>query len=54
MDGPTEMLLSWFDEDELDVCPVCGQKHLLPPWGSPEKRICATCVFERGDFANLS
>ena len=38
-----EMLLFWFEDDELDVCPRCGNKHLLPPWGSPSGRVCVSC-----------
>jgi hypothetical protein len=39
-----KMLLAWFKEDELRVCPNCGQKHLLPGWGSPNgDAVCVTC-----------
>jgi hypothetical protein len=42
--GPNEMLLSWFQDDELRDCPKCGRKHLLPPWGSPTPvEVCVTC-----------
>jgi hypothetical protein len=37
------MLLSWFGEDELSVCPDCGNRHVLPPWGSARGEFCATC-----------
>jgi hypothetical protein len=41
----TKLLLLWFEQDELDDCPDCGQKHLLPDWGSPHGRSCASCGF---------
>jgi hypothetical protein len=27
----------WFDEDELETCPACGKKKLVPlqTWGQP-------------------
>lgn len=37
------MLLSWFEENELSVCPECRQRHVLPPWGSAAEQFCATC-----------
>jgi hypothetical protein len=42
--GAKEILLSLF-VDELEVCPRCGERHLLPPWGSPSPRgrICVSC-----------
>ena len=43
----TKLLLLWFEQDELDDCPDCGQKHLLPDWGSPHGRSCASCGFIR-------
>jgi hypothetical protein len=43
-DGAKEILLLLFG-DELEVCPRCGERHLLPPWGSrsPGDRICVSC-----------
>jgi hypothetical protein len=43
VDGTKEMLLSWFRDDELEVCPRCHQKHVLPLWGSATSRVCVTC-----------
>jgi hypothetical protein len=45
MEGTTEMLLSWFREDELSDCAQCGNKHLLPVfWAKePGSPVCATC-----------
>jgi hypothetical protein len=43
VEGTEEMLLSWFGDDELEVCPRCCQKHVLPPWGSATGRVCVTC-----------
>ena len=43
LEGTKEMLLSWFRDDELEVCPRCHQEHVLPSWGSTNGRICITC-----------
>ena len=43
VEGTKEMLLSWFRDDELEVCPRCHQRHVLPLWGSPTGRICVSC-----------
>ena len=43
VEGTKDMLLSWFRDDELEVCPRCHQKEVLPPWGSATDRICVTC-----------
>ena len=42
--GAKEILLSLFS-DELEVCPRCSERHLLPPRGSPPppSRICLSC-----------
>ena len=37
------MLLSWFERDELGVCPACKQQHVLPTWGTAVGRYCASC-----------
>jgi hypothetical protein len=42
VEGTKEMLLSWFGDDELEVCPRCHQKQVLPVWGSATGRICVT------------
>ena len=41
----TKLLLLWFADEELEDCPACGQKHLLPDWGSAHGRSCASCGF---------
>ena len=38
-----DMILHWFREDELSECPNCGNRHVLPGWGSPNGRMCVTC-----------
>lgn len=43
VESTKEMLLLWFADDELEVCPRCHQKEVLPPWGSATGRICVTC-----------
>lgn len=43
VEGTKEMLLSMFSDEELEVCPRCQQKHVLPPWGSPSGRVCVSC-----------
>jgi hypothetical protein len=45
VEGTKTMLLSWFGDGELEVCPQCGERHLLPPWGSASAndRVCVTC-----------
>lgn len=40
---PKDLLLYWFDDDELEECTRCGNRHLLPDWGSAYGRMCATC-----------
>jgi Zn ribbon nucleic-acid-binding protein len=39
------MLLSWFGDGELEVCPQCLESHLLPLWGSAtaSDRVCVSC-----------
>jgi hypothetical protein len=34
---------SWFDEDELERCPDCGNRRLIP--GEPQQplRVCLDC-----------
>jgi hypothetical protein len=43
-DGAKEILLLLFG-DELEVCPRCGERHLLPLWGSPSPGdcVCVSC-----------
>jgi hypothetical protein len=43
LDGTKAMLLSWFGEDELEVCPRCHRNEVLPSWGSATGRVCLTC-----------
>jgi len=43
VEGSKEMLLSWFRDDELEVCPRCQRKQILPPWGSATARVCVSC-----------
>ena len=38
-----QMLLSWFEKDELTVCPQCSRRHVLPTWGTAIGRYCASC-----------
>jgi hypothetical protein len=46
MEATTQMLLSWFADDELTECPLCGYNHLLPVWGEKgDARMCASCGF---------
>lgn len=40
---PKDLLLYWFDDDELEECKRCGNRHLLPDWGSAYGRMCTTC-----------
>jgi DNA-directed RNA polymerase subunit RPC12/RpoP len=34
---------SWFDKDELETCPNCGERRLVP--GEPQQglRVCLDC-----------
>jgi ribosomal protein S27AE len=34
-------VLSWFEHDELAVCPMCGERTVLPAW--ERKVVCVTC-----------
>ena len=45
VEGTKAMLLSWFGDGELEVCPQCRERHLLPPWGSASAsdQVCVTC-----------
>ena len=38
-----DMILHWFEEHELSLCELCGNRHVLPGWGSPNGRMCVTC-----------
>jgi len=43
-DEPRTLLSEMWDEDELSLCPVCGQKRLTPPAiGMGPFRICLDC-----------
>ena len=33
----------WFSQDELEPCPDCGEKELLPPGPSTLVRLCLAC-----------
>ena len=58
VEGTKEMLLSWFADDELEVCPQCQQKEVLPGWGSATGRICVTCgmlsMTEKGEKVEVA
>jgi len=43
MKGFRKMLLSWFRDYELGVCPRCGQKHVLPATDSATRAVCVSC-----------
>ena len=44
MNDIQQTLARWFSEDELDVCEQCGQKQLMPAWGSANGiRVCIGC-----------
>lgn len=45
VEGTKAMLLSWFGDGELEVCPQCRERHLLPPWGSASAsdQVWVTC-----------
>jgi len=37
-------MISWFLDEELEVCPSCGEKKLLPPASTSEQlRVCLVC-----------
>lgn len=43
---------SWFDEDELERCPSCGERKLIPREHGGF-RVCLDCgVVETGNAAN--
>jgi hypothetical protein len=44
VDEIQQMLAKWFSEDELDMCERCGEKYLMPAWGSANGiRACIVC-----------
>jgi hypothetical protein len=34
-------VLSWFSEDELKLCPFCGERAAVPPEEGPS--VCLSC-----------
>jgi hypothetical protein len=42
-DDSVDSVLDWFDEDELSVCPVCGQRKVVPAKVSEEFVVCVSC-----------
>ena len=48
MDGPSEQMLSWFEDDELTDCPSCGEKKVIPARVGDGMVFCAACgIVER-------
>ena len=43
MDETSEQMLSWFEEDELSVCPTCGEKTVVPAPAGSDRAVCAGC-----------
>jgi hypothetical protein len=42
--GDRHAVSSWYEKDELGICPECGQQTLLPPKEMAEPRtICLNC-----------
>jgi hypothetical protein len=42
--GGRQAVSSWYEKDELGICPECGQQTLLPPDEMAEPAtICLTC-----------
>jgi len=41
--SPSELLLLWFPNEDIETCPCCAERRLLPDWASPHGRICASC-----------
>jgi hypothetical protein len=39
---PTDVL-SWFQDDELDVCPDCGEKAEIRVDGPRPQALCLAC-----------
>jgi hypothetical protein len=33
----------WFSNDQLEICPDCGQKELVPPAPAALIRLCLAC-----------
>jgi predicted nucleic acid-binding Zn ribbon protein len=43
MDGTSEKILSWFEDDELTDCPNCGEKKAIPVTAGNSSVVCAAC-----------
>jgi len=41
--SPSELLLLCFENEDIEMCPCCAERRLLPDWASPHGRICASC-----------
>jgi hypothetical protein len=33
----------WFSADELELCPDCGERQLVPPSPTAAMRLCLAC-----------
>ena len=36
-------MLSWFEDDELRVCPLCGERTVFPVDVLEQKAVCSAC-----------
>jgi hypothetical protein len=43
MDDTSEHMLSWFEDDELSICPSCGEKTVVPAPAGKDLAVCAAC-----------
>jgi hypothetical protein len=44
--GDDTDLVGWFEENELETCPLCGTKKLVPSdeaTAGAQLRVCLTC-----------
>jgi hypothetical protein len=46
-------ILSWFEDDELRVCPVCGERTVFPVDVPDNKAVCSTCGIVEAPVATM-
>jgi hypothetical protein len=46
-------ILSWFEDDELRVCPVCGEQTVFPGDVLEKKAVCSNCGIVEAQAATM-
>jgi ribosomal protein S27AE len=53
METTNAQILSWFEDDELRVCPACGERTVFPVDVPEDKAVCANCGLVEAPAATM-